>query len=67
MRYLRQFKKLQTLSIKDNPVVTTEDFYLQAISFIPSLVYLDFRIIMEEEVNYTSLCILGSIYCELSV
>ncbi len=52
MRYLRQFKRLQTLCIKGNPVVSSDDFHSFTISFIPSLVYLDFRMIMEEEVRW---------------
>ncbi|XP_064406106.1 dynein regulatory complex subunit 3-like isoform X2 [Halichondria panicea] len=49
VRYLRQFKRLQTLCIKGNPVVSSDNFHSFTISFIPSLVYLDFRMIMEEE------------------
>lgn len=52
---MRQFSKLQTLSLKGNPLATNASYHSFVIAYIPSLVYLDFRMIMDEEVQPCSM------------
>lgn len=48
--YLRQFSNLQMLALKGNPISCSESYHSFVITHIPSLVYLDYKRIMEEEV-----------------
>lgn len=49
--YLRQFSGLQSLALAGNPLAGEEHYQSYVIAFVPSLVYLDFRMVMEEEVR----------------
>ena len=51
VRYLRQFTRLQSLALAGNPLASQEHYQHYVIAFVPSLVYLDFRMVMEEEVR----------------
>lgn len=52
VEYLRKFSKLQMLALKGNPLSLQSDYSSYVIAFIPSLIYIDFRIIREDEVRY---------------
>ena len=39
------------LALKGNPLAEEEDYLMYVIAYIPSLIYVDFRIIREEEVR----------------
>ena len=49
--YLRQFSQLQSLALAGNPLAGEEHYQSYVIAFVPSLVYLDFRMVLEEEVR----------------
>lgn len=42
---------LQSLAIKGNPLAQDELYRLATVAFVPSLIYVDFSMIMEEEVR----------------
>lgn len=42
---------LQSLAIKGNPLAQDESYRLATVAFVPSLIYVDFSMIMEEEVR----------------
>lgn len=45
---------LQSLAIKGNPLAQDTIYRQAVIAFVPSLIYVDFSMIMEEEVYYYS-------------
>lgn len=49
VEYLRQFKHLQSLALKGNPFASNEHYEHCVIAYIPSLHYLDFRMILDAE------------------
>ena len=51
VEYLRQFKHLQSVALKGNPFASNEHYEHYAIAYIPSLHYLDFRMILDAEVS----------------
>lgn len=53
VRYLRHFPRLQSLALAGNPLASQEHYVHYVIAFVPSLVYLDFRMVMEEEVRWS--------------
>ena len=55
VKYLRQFKHLQSLALKGNPLASSEDYEHFVIAYIPSLHYLDFRMILDAEVSWLQL------------
>ena len=50
MEYLRKFGKLQTLAMKGNALALRDDYTFSVVAYIPSLVFIDFRIIRDDEV-----------------
>ncbi len=51
VQYLRKFGKLQTLALKGNPLAEHSDYVSHVVAFIPSVVYIDFRIVTQDEVR----------------
>ena len=49
--YFRKFSKLQTLALMGNFLAKEQDYTLYMIAYIPSLIYIDFRIIRDDEVR----------------
>ena len=50
IKYLREFGKLQTLVLKGTPVSLLDIYKSFTVAYIPSLIYLDFDYILEDEV-----------------
>jgi hypothetical protein len=48
---LRTVSSLQSLAVKGNPLAQDTIYRQAVIAFIPSLIYIDFSMIMEEEVK----------------
>lgn len=51
MIYLRKFKNLRTLSLTGNPVCDNEVYSMFIAAYLPNLVYLDFRLVEENNVR----------------
>jgi hypothetical protein len=47
--YLRRFPNLKSLNMVGNPCAETEDFRLFIATFLPQLVYYEYRLIYEME------------------
>ncbi|NWU45848.1 DRC3 protein, partial [Hylia prasina] len=50
--YLRRLKKLQTLNLSGNPFCSTEHYTLFVVAHLPSLVYLDFKLVRHSTVRF---------------
>lgn len=51
MIYLRKFKNLRTLNLTGNPVCDNEVYAMFIAAYLPNLVYLDFRLVEENNVR----------------
>lgn len=49
--YLRQFTQLQCLVLRENPLAEDKRYPHYVIAYIPSLIYLDFRLVQEDSVS----------------
>ncbi|NXM48749.1 DRC3 protein, partial [Gymnorhina tibicen] len=50
--YLRRLKKLRTLNLSGNPFCNTEHYTLFVVAHLPSLVYLDFKLVRDSTVRF---------------
>ena len=58
--YLRRFKSLQTLNLNGNPICEQEDYKPYISAHMPSIEYLDYRLIDETAVSATIFCVIGN-------
>uniref|UniRef100_A0A8B9IRW9 Dynein regulatory complex subunit 3 n=1 Tax=Amazona collaria TaxID=241587 RepID=A0A8B9IRW9_9PSIT len=49
--YFRRFKHLQTLNLAGNPLCDDERYMLYVVSYVPNLVYLDFKLVRDSTVR----------------
>uniref|UniRef100_A0A8B9EZ06 Dynein regulatory complex subunit 3 n=1 Tax=Amazona collaria TaxID=241587 RepID=A0A8B9EZ06_9PSIT len=49
--YFRRFKHLQTLNLAGNPLCDDERYMLYVVSYVPNLVYLDFKLVRDSTVK----------------
>lgn len=50
--YLRRLKSLQTLNLSGNPFCSEEHYTLFVVAHLPSLVYLDFKLVRDSTVRF---------------
>ncbi|NXB13936.1 DRC3 protein, partial [Rhagologus leucostigma] len=50
--YLRRLKSLRTLNLSGNPFCNTEHYTLFVVAHLPSLVYLDFKLVRDSTVRF---------------
>ena len=67
VEYLRKFGKLQTLALKGNPLSDLQDYIFHVVAYIPCLAYIDFRIVLADEVMLKEkfVCMHAVISCHL--
>lgn len=51
VEYLRPFSKLQSLTLRGNPLCDDPNYRAYVMAYLPSVIYLDYKILMTTEVR----------------
>ena len=62
--YLRRFKQLQTLNLSGNPICQADEFRQYTIAYLPSIQFLDYRLVDEQSVSYATFNAIERLLCK---